>query len=212
LCCTAERARRVGGNSCEHESSGASRSVPARQRIAPLILGIRVRWGGSSPVSVTVDVFVEEWGAPESARPDVEQFSALYSATRTQLVRHCRWLLRGQGDPEVAAQEAFLKAWRAFDRYEQARPFWPWLATIARQVCYDQLRHEAVVRSHADTVDLRTASALDPEEHYELAEEGRLAMLALKRITPQQQRLVGLRDIEGWSYEHIAEFEGISIE
>ena len=157
-------------------------------------------------------MYVGEVGGDDVARPDVDQFSALYSATRTQLVTHCRWLLRGQGDPEVAAQDAFLKAWRAFDRYEPDRPFWPWVATIARQVCYDQLRHEAVVRNHAEASDRRLDHERGPEEHYEIAEDGRLAMIALGRITPQQQRLVGLRDIDGWSYENIAEFEGITVE
>ena len=46
-------------------------------------------------------------------------------AFRTALV-----LTRNAADAEEAAQDAFVKAWRALPRFDRSRPFRPWLLTI----------------------------------------------------------------------------------
>jgi RNA polymerase sigma factor (sigma-70 family) len=50
------------------------------------------------------------------------------------------------GDPglaEDAAQQTFLKAWRAAGSLDERREMGPWLATIARRVAIDVYRREA---------------------------------------------------------------------
>ena len=41
---------------------------------------------------------------------------------------------------EDAAQDAFVRAYRALDRYDPAQPFAAWVVGIARNHCIDLLR------------------------------------------------------------------------
>src|SRR5205823_4860486 len=117
-------------------------------------------------------------------------------------------------DAEEAAQEAFVRAWRSWDSYSSDRPFWPWLVTIARRICIDQRRHSATVtttlRRRATELSGRVGAL--PEDALQAKEEQRLALSALGTLKPDQQRVIGLRDLDGWSYEDIAKFEGVTVE
>ena len=45
--------------------------------------------------------------------------------------------------PRTLVREVFLRARRAYDRYDPVRPFRPWLLSIAGHHCIDQLRRRA---------------------------------------------------------------------
>lgn len=162
-------------------------------------------------VAVTIEVLVERQSAPEASRN--ETFSRLYAETYERLVWFCRRLLAGNGDPEAVAQEAFARAWIAWDQYEPHRPLWPWLATIARRLCVDQRRQQGrrAVKQGAG-LRLNASVTLPPDELLLLEEERKAASDALVELTPRQRRVVTLRDLDGWSYEEIASFEGVTVE
>lgn len=126
---------------------------------------------------------------------------------------YCRRYCPPGYDPEDIAQEALAKAWSSWDRYSPARPFWPWVATIARRLCVDYWRRdERAVARAGGSVALEPCTQPRPDELSEAADECRMAVSAFRRLRPDHQRIVGLRDIEGWSYEDIARFEGVTVE
>jgi RNA polymerase sigma-70 factor (ECF subfamily) len=143
-----------------------------------------------------------------------ETFTELYEGAFPTLVGYCRGLLGPGGDAEAVAQEAFLRAWVAWDRYETTRPFWALVATIARNLCMDHHRHERVVVTVLETrgAELSGLDAAGPDEHVERHEEYRWAREALAELRPNHQRLLTLREIEGLSCESIAEVEGTTPE
>lgn len=55
-------------------------------------------------------------------------------------------------------------------------------------------------------------AAIGPDELLDSGEEYRAALLALKRLKPAEQRVITLREVNGWSYDEIAEFEGVTVE
>lgn len=71
---------------------------------------------------------------------DQAEFERLYRRWRPEVLSLCRRLLGRPDDAEDAAQEAFLRAWVARDRFLPVMPFWPWLATIAHRLCVDERR------------------------------------------------------------------------
>jgi RNA polymerase sigma factor (sigma-70 family) len=61
---------------------------------------------------------------------DADAFAELVR-THQQLAFRTAWLFAGSAaDAEDAAQEAFVKAWRALPRFREGAPFRPWLLTI----------------------------------------------------------------------------------
>src|SRR2546430_3975923 len=154
-------------------------------------------------------VKLDRWeGAEERSRDDA--FAELYESSYPSLVKYCRGLLGENADPEEVAQEAFLRAWMTWDRYATSRPFWALVATIAKNLCMDHHRHERVVTTvlaHR-AGELSSARDPEPEEQLERDEEYRWAREALAQLQPNHQRLLDLREVNGWSCEAIAEAEG----
>jgi len=186
----------------------------------PKTAGVGARtWGrrerDRDRVAITLEVLVErQEGAGVEQRVDAAEFEQLYAATYRSLVSYCRRVVRSQSDAEEIAQEAFLRAWQSWDRYAPSRPFWPWVATIARRICIDRGRHSTMAsatihRRRSEICSDRTGS---PEEALERKEEERLALTALESLKPDQRRVISLRDLDGWSYEDIARFEGTTVE
>jgi RNA polymerase sigma factor (sigma-70 family) len=140
-----------------------------------------------------------------------EVFAGLYATHYRPLVALCR-RLSASSDSEELAQEAFLRAWASWDRYAPNRPFWPWVSTIARRVCIDQGRRLRTAQTRGPfAVDGRRTEP-SAEELAELNEEYRWARAALEQLRPDQRRVIRLRDVEGWSYDRIADHEGVTVE
>src|SRR5437763_3291611 len=141
-----------------------------------------------------------------------ERFAELYAAHYRPLVAFCRRLVHGTAEPEELAQEAFVRAWSSWERYAPSRPFWPWVSTIARRLCIDHGRRFRRTQLHGEAVDVDVLLAPSPEELVETDEEYRWARAALAQLRPDQQRVLALRELEGWSYDRIATHEGVSVE
>jgi RNA polymerase sigma-70 factor (ECF subfamily) len=75
-----------------------------------------------------------------AALPDAA-LRAAYEAHGPELYRFARRALGDDGQAEDAVQEAFVRAWRASDRYDPARASQrTWLFAILRNVVIDQVR------------------------------------------------------------------------
>jgi len=158
-------------------------------------------------------VKLDHWeGAEERSRD--EAFAELYESSYPSLVKYCRGLLGDSADPEEVAQEAFLRAWMTWDRYATSRPFWALVATIARNLCMDHHRHERVVSTVLEqrAGELSSSPGITPEERIEQDEEYEWARQALAELCPNHQRIISLREIEGWTADDMAAADGTTSE
>ncbi len=125
------------------------------------------------------------------------------------------------GDADSAAdatQDAFIKAYKALNGF-RGQSFKPWLLRIVTNTCYDHLR--AKKRKPTDNLDDALINPehswrlLDPgespEAHAERIELGRALQKAIDQLPPEQRTVVILSDIQGLSYEEIAEATGVSL-
>ena len=71
---------------------------------------------------------------------DAEAFSQIVEAYQRQVFNLCYRMLGDPYEAEDAAQEAFLRAFKAMKRYDPDRKFSTWLLTIASRYCIDQIR------------------------------------------------------------------------
>ena len=140
-------------------------------------------------------------------------FAQVYAETYGPLVAYCRRLTASAADAEELAQAALVQAWASWNRYAPGRPFWPWVTTIARNQAVDQRRRSARRVLSGDRIARLTADHRPlPDEIVEDEADRQLALDALRRLRPRYRRIVALRDIDGVSYEEIAESEGTSVE
>jgi RNA polymerase sigma-70 factor (ECF subfamily) len=166
--------------------------------------------GEGEQVAVLLCIHVERFAGGPPGREGAS-FEELYRRWYPEVVNLCRRLLSRAGDPEATAQEAFIRAWMARDRYSNARPFWPWVSTIARRLCLDDRRR--FLRSTADVLPAPArVYGPHPEHLFEVGEDIRFVFDAIESLRCAERRALVLRELEGWSYQEIAEFEGVSVE
>src|SRR5579859_2485606 len=83
-------------------------------------------------------------------RGDERAFEALYDRHSRALLSYCRHLLGSMPDAEDALQQTFASAYRALRSDGRDIEPRPWLFTIARNACLDQLRRR---RDRPDMLD-----------------------------------------------------------
>jgi RNA polymerase sigma-70 factor (ECF subfamily) len=149
---------------------------------------------------------------------EVEAFRVLVERYQDRVYGLAFRLLGGAEDALDAAQEAFVRAYSALDRFDVERPFAPWLLRIAANTCYGILRKrpagilslDALAEAGADAVLARGAhepAALseDPAAKVVRAEEEEEVRRAVLALPDPYRTVTLLRYMEGLSYEEIAE-------
>lgn len=136
-----------------------------------------------------------------------DRFIRLVSPHERQLYFLCYHMMGNQQDAEDCAQEAMLKAYRAFDRFRGDSKLSTWLYTIASRVCTDLLRkRKELVSLDSLREEGFEASSDEPSPYLSLeaGERRRLLQEAIQRLPAQQRQVVVLCDLNGLSYEEAA--------
>ncbi|HEX6992918.1 MAG TPA: RNA polymerase sigma factor [Gammaproteobacteria bacterium] len=146
--------------------------------------------------------------------PDHANFEQLYRSHYRRVRGLCRQLLGRADSADDAAQEAFMRAYRAFDRYDPAQPFAAWIMTIASRYCIDVVRRRAKEAQLFGDEDVERvdhgseeATTLDALVASERAEELKAAIASL----PDKHRIpLVLAYFEDASYDEIAAVLGVT--
>ena len=127
-------------------------------------------------------------------------------------------LYRYERDPqklEDLAQETFVKAWRSLAQFDARAPFAHWLARIATRTALDHLRRERRSR-HEVALEGLGEEALEwlqqPEARDELEsrQAAEVLALAMRELSPAEQLVLTLQELEGRSVKEICERTGSS--
>ena len=115
----------------------------------------------------------------------------------------------GDGDgARDAVQEAFIKAYRAIDRFDLGRPFRPWFLQILRNECRDALRRRKAgfeSRRMTEVMAERLPSDADAAATQRRAEAREILWKGLGAISVEHREVLVLKEIEGLSYGEIAD-------
>src|ERR671939_522050 len=128
----------------------------------------------------------------------VSDFEALFRAHWAPAYRAAYLVVRDAGAAEDIAQEAFLAAVRALDRFDRRRPFGPWLHRIVVNRAIDHARSRALRRE--------VAMAEPGGEARAAAEAAGLdgIVAALAELPPDQRAVVVLRHLLEYTPGEIA--------
>ena len=128
------------------------------------------------------------------------------------------WILQSREDAEDAVQDAYVRAYRAFDAFAggEARA---WLPAIVRNVDYSALvarkrsRNLITLSEELSLGDSVDAVSQEPSpETAVIVQEGQQLLLdALTRLSPIHRDILVLREMEGLSYAEISQITGTAI-
>jgi RNA polymerase sigma-70 factor (ECF subfamily) len=142
---------------------------------------------------------------------DVNAFGELVRRHQSAVYNVAYRMTGNRRDAEDAAQETFLKAFRAFDRFDPERPLAPWLKRIAANLCLNWLQSSPVQTTTVisdmqfpggenDSMDSYAQKSPLPEQvliNRETADRLRTAILQLPPIE--------LKHFQDLSYDEMAE-------
>jgi len=145
-----------------------------------------------------------------------QAFEAFIVSHLHMLLRLARRLLREPVDAEDLVQETYLKAFRSFHQFCSGSNAKAWLVTILINAWRDRMRkmsHMPLALSFDDIdefVQLRHPD-LTPEAIAMRNHTGRLVRLAIDDMPPEFRLVVLLADVEGFTYQEIADTVGCPI-
>ncbi len=149
---------------------------------------------------------------------DDDAFGRLVEKTQSRLTRLLRGIVRDDDEAMDLVQETYIKAHRSLDTFREGSAFGTWLHRIGVNAAIDHLRKrtafsaasledagpwEGVGEDPAGTSDRPT-----PDRLLEGEEAGKTLRRALDSMPPEHKATILLRELEGLSYDEIAEITG----
>lgn len=128
-------------------------------------------------------------------------------------------------DAREKTQEVFLRVFRHLPSFEGSSSFYTWIYRITVNLCIDHYRRRKMRKSeYADKYDhaptlveetvfptVSSASRETPTGRLLREELGAKIREAMDKLSPKHRQVLVLRELEGLSYQEIADVVGISI-
>jgi RNA polymerase sigma-70 factor, ECF subfamily len=125
----------------------------------------------------------------EAQRGSAEALETLFRREWPRAYRAAYLVVHDAAAAEDIAQEAFLAAVRALDRFDRRRPFGPWMHRIVVNRAIDSARARALRRE----VDASAADSVEAPPDAPSLPVSDALLDALRALGPEQRALVALR-------------------
>lgn len=115
-------------------------------------------------------------------------------------------------DAEDIMQELLIKIWRRKEQYVEIENKEAWCMTVSRNLSIDKIRARKApssdITEHRDISDHHAT----PDKAYETKESLTNIMRLLDELPEKQKTIIHLRDVEGYTYQEIADITETSLD
>ncbi|WP_255399308.1 RNA polymerase sigma factor [Roseivirga sp. 4D4] len=130
---------------------------------------------------------------------------------KDRLFRIALGMLKSVEEAEDTLQDVMVKLWNKREQLSIYSSIEAFAVTITKNQCLDKLKS----KKHKNQMDIQNmeldSGFLNPYKSLELSESMQVMMNAFQGLPEQQRMLVLLRDVEGFSFEEIAEQTGLQV-
>lgn len=144
------------------------------------------------------------------ARGDTSELGHLYLRYRDRIVALAYRILGQWNLAEDISQEAFIRVYKAADKYKPEAEFRTWLFRIVVNLCIDEKRRAQRSKTMAKTYEYLRSSTKDSPDNHERMETAAAVRQAIGKLNQRQQRAVVLHRIKGLSHAEISKKTGWS--
>jgi RNA polymerase sigma-70 factor (ECF subfamily) len=153
-------------------------------------------------ITGTVEAAVDEAALlASSRRGDLSAYDRLVAAYQDRVYQTAYRITGHREDAWDAAQEAFLRAFRALRTFRGEAAFSTWMTRIAVNTALDVVRRRP---PHAPATADVAAAGSDPTDEVLRRDQQRRVQQAIAALPPDHRAVAVLRDVQGLSYEEIA--------
>ncbi|TAH49912.1 MAG: RNA polymerase sigma factor [Chloroflexota bacterium] len=129
-------------------------------------------------------------------RGDAEAYDALVRAYETLAFRAAYLITREEHEAADAAQDAFVRAYRALNTFRLGEPFRPWLMRIVTNQALNRIqasKRRANMNERYVLAENENRGPSDAQAHLETRDQNEKLMRAVQRLKPEEQMLISLR-------------------
>ena len=149
---------------------------------------------------------------------DKAAFGELVKTYHTRVYSVIYRMVNHAEDSRDLAQQTWVKAWKRLGSYKEEAKFFTWLYRVAVNTAMDHLRARARNRevelneeaplAQGEGADLPTVHHETPAVMMDRDEIRQAFFAAREDLSPEHKAVLVLREVEGRSYEEIAEITG----
>lgn len=142
---------------------------------------------------------------------DENAFESLIKIYENKIYNLCYYILKNKDDAFDASQETCLKIYRFINKFKGDSKFSTWVYRVTYNTCLDYIKKKRDELSYEDvfSTDTRAEGRIDGLiESKELKFEIKRSIMKLNN---DFRTVIILRDIEGLSYQEIADILGIEV-
>jgi len=158
-------------------------------------------------VSLTAETETEMQWVQRAKRGDKQAFGHLVKTYMQKAYYIALSMVHNHEKAVDLSQEAFVKAYYAFDTFDESRRFFPWYYRILKNVCLGELRKSkrsvpfsALGETPPDIINDEAGR----QEVMEEEERKEQVWQAINKLKDHEREILLLREIQGLSYEEIA--------
>ena len=149
-----------------------------------------------------------------------EAFESLVTRYRGRIYAMTMNMTGNDADAWDLSQEVFIKAWRKLPEFERRSQFYTWLYRIANNTVIDWIRKKKIQGAefndelgHAPAAGAPTTPRTAPAPDHAILnqETGARIREALDQLSPEHRAVILLKEIDGLSYQEIADTVGCAI-
>jgi RNA polymerase sigma-70 factor, ECF subfamily len=154
-------------------------------------------------------------------RGEKKAFELLVIKYQRKLMRLVSRLVRDQAEAEDVVQEAFIKAYRALPQFRGDSAFYTWLYRIGINTAKNYLVTQGRRAPTSTEADVEEAETFDDGDHLRdintpesllvTKQIAKTLNIAMDELPEELRTAITLREIEGLSYDEIAESMGCPI-
>ena len=155
---------------------------------------------------------------------DEDAFKELVERYQRKVYSICYGMLKDSEASLDVSQEVFIKVYRYMEKFNRESSFYTWLYRITVNMCIDHIRkHSKVQRVEYDDRISHESGEVEGEEHilpstlgihpdkvYGRKELREKMLEALETLSEKHRTILILREVEGLSYEEMADVLNIS--
>jgi len=155
---------------------------------------------------------------------DMAAFEQLVIRHKDKLFNMVYWLLGDYQEANDCAQDIFIKVFKAIKKFRFQSSFSTWLYRIAINTCKNR-RKSSAYRWKKRTVSFENpenpnqdnpsyeihSGFSSPENSLEKKERIMMIQKTVNALPQEQKRIIVLRDIQGLSYQEIADITGLNL-
>lgn len=134
------------------------------------------------------------------------EFEVLVKANMKRAYFSALGLVGSHDDAMEISQEAFIRAYRNFDKFDENRKFFTWYYKILKNLCLNFLRDKKKIIA-GDFLEFSADENISsqPEKIFERKEIAANIEESLSEISFEDREILILREFEGLSYKEISE-------